>query len=87
MIQGMAVATWPKNVDVREQMTYRVNGLSRSIPLWVVAAELGIHENTLRIWLRKEMDAERKEKVLSAIQEVRTELEYHGVTTIHPPER
>jgi hypothetical protein len=80
-------ATWQKNLDVRSQMTYIVNGLVRSIPLWVIAAELGVHENTLRMWMRKEMQPDRKERVLAAIQTVRADLEHFQVREIHPPER
>lgn len=84
---ALHLAKRQKNLDVRSQMYYCVNGLIRPIPLWVTASELGVHENTLRIWLRKEMDADRKERVLLAIQAVKNDLEDWQIETIIPPER
>lgn len=79
---------WQKNPDVRSQMFYQVDEAKRQIPLWVVANRLGIHENTFRNWLnKKDMHDERKEAVVSAIRDVRSELEEHRVAAIHPPER
>lgn len=79
---------WQKNPDVRAKLFYRVDEVTRQIPLWVVANRLGVHENTFRNWLnKKDMDGKRKEAVVSAIQEVRDELEKHRVGAIYPPER
>ena len=41
------------------------------IPYWRIAEKLGVHENTLRNWMRKEMDQDKKNKVLKAIEEVK----------------
>jgi hypothetical protein len=43
------------------------------IPYWKIASLLQIHENSLRIWMRREMDPERKAKVLQAITEIKQE--------------
>lgn len=41
------------------------------IPYWEIADKLSIHENTLRNWMKREMDLKRKELVLNAIKEIR----------------
>gem|GEM_PF-2091543 len=41
------------------------------IPLWVIAEKLNVHENTLYNWMKKEMDEQRKAKVLNAIKEIK----------------
>lgn len=64
-----------KNADIRSEMLFRVKGLPRQIPLWAVAERLGIHENTLRIWLRKEIEGEKKQRILSAIYKIQSELQ------------
>jgi phage antirepressor YoqD-like protein len=45
-----------------------------SIPNWVIAERLGVHENTLNRWMRKEMSNEMKQKILAAINEIKNEL-------------
>lgn len=64
-----------RNIDIREKMTYRDNGLTRQIPLWVIAERLGIHFNTLRNWLKTELDDERKQLIISAIETIQHELQ------------
>lgn len=41
---------------------------SAGLPLWAVAKELGVCEMTLSRWLRTELTAEKRERVLTAIQ-------------------
>lgn len=48
------------------------------VPYWIIANELGIHENTFRNWMRKEMTVDRKEKVIAAIERVKKEMELLG---------
>jgi AcrR family transcriptional regulator len=45
-----------------------------SIPLWRIAKKLGVHEMTVIRWFRDEMEAEKKVRVLGAIQEIKTEM-------------
>lgn len=42
-----------------------------SIPFWVIAKIVNVHENTIRNWMRTEMSHERKQLVLSAIDKVK----------------
>ena len=51
-----------RNQDIRTAM--RQNGLA----LWRVAEVLGIHYNTLRNWLRKDLDAEKRQEIIAAVQ-------------------
>lgn len=44
------------------------------IPYWMIAERLGVHENTVKNWVRKEMDPIRKKTVLAAIAEVKEEI-------------
>jgi transposase-like protein len=44
------------------------------IPYWVIAERLGIHENTLQNWMKAEMEEERKDKVLRAIEEIKNDV-------------
>lgn len=45
-----------------------------NIPYYAIANHLGVHENTVRNWMKKEMTPEIKEKVLNAISEIKQEL-------------
>jgi transposase-like protein len=49
-----------------------------SIPYWVIAERLGVHENTVQNWMKKEMSKERKEKVMYAISEIKEEIRKEG---------
>lgn len=51
-----------RNQDIRTAM--QQDGLA----LWRVAEILGIHYNTLRNWLRKDLDAERRQQIIAAVQ-------------------
>ncbi|MEH7163631.1 hypothetical protein [Priestia megaterium] len=55
-----------RNQDIREA--------KENIPIWVIAERLGIHENTLHNWMKKEMCKRRKERVISAIVGIKKEL-------------
>lgn len=52
------------NKEVKEAMKNFVG------PRWLIAAKLGVHENTLYRWLRTEMPPDKKVKVLRAIKEL-----------------
>jgi len=41
------------------------------LPYWRIALELGIHENTLRNWMKTQMTPERNRKVLEAINKIK----------------
>jgi hypothetical protein len=43
------------------------------IPYWEISSKLNIHENTLRNWMKNEMDPEKKTKVLHAIEQIKHE--------------
>ncbi|MDO6848750.1 hypothetical protein Q4S57_12385 [Priestia megaterium] len=45
-----------------------------NIPTWVIAERLGVHENTLHNWMKKEMCKKRKERIMSAIGAIKKEL-------------
>ncbi|MBO1005757.1 hypothetical protein [Pseudogracilibacillus auburnensis] len=45
------------------------------IPYWIIANELGVHENTLRNWMKTEMSPERKKKVLDVIKGLKKQLQ------------
>ena len=38
------------------------------LALWRVAEVLGIHYNTLRNWLRKDLDADKRQEIIAAVQ-------------------
>lgn len=44
------------------------------IPYWMIAERLGVHENTVRNWMKSEMSKDKKTKVLAAIAEIKKEL-------------
>ncbi|MGW9164978.1 hypothetical protein ACWGPZ_27015 [Priestia megaterium] len=45
-----------------------------SIPYWVIAEKLGVHENTIQNWMKKEMDEERQRKVMLAIEQIKKQI-------------
>ncbi|MFD6210203.1 transposase [Peribacillus frigoritolerans] len=55
-----------RNQDIREA--------KGPIPIWAIAERLGVHENTLRNWMKKEMNRKQKIKVISAITDIKKEL-------------
>lgn len=42
-----------------------------SVPNWVIAERLGIHENSLYRILRQELPKEKKEEILKIIEELK----------------
>lgn len=42
-----------------------------SIPNWVIAEKLGVHEVTFIRWMRKELPKKEKERILFAIDEIK----------------
>lgn len=57
-----------RNQDLRK---YRDQ---EKIPNHAIAEKLGVHENTLMRWLNKELSKEKKQHILSAIEEVKKEM-------------
>lgn len=55
-----------RNNDIREA--------KEKIPVWLIAERLGVHENTFYHWMRKEMTPQRKQEILSIIEDLRKEL-------------
>jgi dTDP-4-dehydrorhamnose 3,5-epimerase-like enzyme len=49
-----------------------------SIPNWMIAEKLRIHENTFYRWMRMEMSEERKQKVITVIEEIKEEMKNGG---------
>lgn len=43
------------------------------IPLWRIAEKIGIHEKTLIVWLRVEIEHSKMERILSALNQVKEE--------------
>lgn len=43
------------------------------IPYWEIGKKLGVHENTLRNWMRRELDPKKKAKILNAIEQIKQE--------------
>ena len=41
-----------------------------NIPVWIVAQKVGIHEKSLYAWLRFELEGNRLERVMSAIEQI-----------------
>ncbi|OJH15995.1 hypothetical protein BLX88_25890 [Bacillus obstructivus] len=42
-----------------------------NISFWLISAQIGIHENTLRNWMKSEMSPKRKKIVLHAINKIK----------------
>lgn len=59
-----------RNLDIREA--------KGDIPLWAIAERLGVHENTIYNWMKKEMGEQRKEKVMAVITEIEEEIKKSG---------
>lgn len=50
-----------KNKEIRRQID------SANLHYWEIAEAIGIHPSTFSLWLRKELNGERLEKVQAAI--------------------
>ena len=53
-----------KNEDIRAKAR------TADIRLWEVAEECGVTAGTLTVWLRRELNGERREQVLTAIDAI-----------------
>lgn len=53
-----------ENQDVRDKIRIA------DVPYWMIAREVGITASTFSVWLRTEMEPERKNKVFAAIDTV-----------------
>lgn len=53
-----------ENQDVRDKARIE------DVPYWMIAKEVGITASTFSVWLRTEMEPERKNRVLAAIDAV-----------------
>ena len=40
------------------------------VPLWEIAAQIGVSEPTITRWMRAELDEERKKQIRGAISEI-----------------
>ncbi|MCM3165115.1 hypothetical protein [Metabacillus litoralis] len=54
-----------RNVDIWEQ--------KGSIPFWIIAEKIGVHENTVRNWMKTNLSQDKKEKILTAIKEIKSQ--------------
>lgn len=52
---------------MKENQEIRKAAKSAGVPLWKIAAELGISEPTIIRWLRFPLPAEKEERVMEAI--------------------
>jgi predicted urease superfamily metal-dependent hydrolase len=57
-----------KNKDIR------IKAIERGVYLWQVASKLGISPESMSRMLRRELEGEKKEKVMQAIEAVAKEL-------------
>ncbi|MDQ0221366.1 hypothetical protein [Peribacillus cavernae] len=46
-----------------------------SVPNWLIAEKLGIHENSLYRLLRQELPKDKKEEILKVIEKLKLDLE------------
>lgn len=46
---------------------------SKRVPIWMIADELGISENTLFRWLRHDLPEDKQRQILNAITEILVE--------------
>lgn len=58
---------------MKENQTVRVAAKSAHIPLWKLAATIGISEPTLTRWLRFPLPVEREKRIMTAIAELKRE--------------
>lgn len=54
--------------SMRNEEIRRAKG---SVPSWIIAEKLGIHENSFYRLLRQELPIERKEEILKIIEELK----------------
>lgn len=56
------------------QRNLKVLQAKGDIPYWVIAFKLSVHENTIRNWMKREMNPETEAKLLDAIETIKLEL-------------
>lgn len=54
-----------KNIDIRQAIE------DKRLKHWEVAKALGVHETTLSRWLRYDLDKDKKDRILTAIQGIK----------------
>ncbi|MEY8420325.1 hypothetical protein AALA83_13745 [Oscillospiraceae bacterium 44-5] len=59
---------------MKENLGVRKAAKESKVPLWKVAAEVGISEPTLIRWLRFPLPAEKERRIMTAIQELAQEV-------------
>lgn len=52
---------------MKENMDVRVAALTADVPLCMVALHIGVSEGTLMRWMRRPLTAEKKSRILNAI--------------------
>lgn len=57
-------------MKTKENQDIRDKARIEDVPYWMIAKEVGITASTFSVWLRTEMEPERKNKVLAAIDAV-----------------
>ena len=55
-----------RNKDIRE--------MKGNIPFWIIAEKLGVSENTVLNWLKKELSEEKRLEFVEAINQIKKEL-------------
>lgn len=53
-----------KNLEIREKAK------RYGVPLWQIAEELGIGANTFSVWLRCELEGDKRERVSAALDAI-----------------
>ena len=59
---------------MKENLEVRRAAKEAKVPLWKVAAGVGISEPTLIRWLRFPLPAEKEQRIMTAIQELAEEV-------------
>ncbi len=59
---------------MKENLGVRKAAKESKVPLWKVAAKVGISEPTLIRWLRFPLPAEKERRIMTAIQELAQEV-------------
>lgn len=60
-----------RNKDIRE--------LKGDIPFWVIAERLGVSENTVFNWMKKDFTEERKKRFVNVIEQIKAEMSRKAV--------
>ena len=57
----------PRNEDIRKA--------KGKIPFYLIAERLGIHDQTLYSWMRRELPEDKKEQIFAIIQDLKEEMQ------------